>query len=123
MQRVFATTVPLAASAVLTGPWTSLATFSVAQPLPMAASGGGGVGGQPTLSGSVFSNQAGSVVLQQTDNPNNTNLTKVLSTTAVVASTLLTITPVNPTALYWRVVYTNGSTIQTTFELYIDLIT
>jgi hypothetical protein len=82
-----------------------------------------GVGGQPTLSGSAYSDHAGSLVLQQSDNPTDTHFTNTLSTTAVVAATLLIVTPVNVTTLYWRFVYTNGAAAQTTFGLFIDLIT
>jgi hypothetical protein len=127
MQRVYSYSTatptsqpPLGASAVLTGPWLSVAVFSLAQPLQMAAQSG--VGGQPILSGSVYSDHAGSLVLQQSDNPSSTNFTDVLSTTAVTAATLLTITPVDVTALYWRFVYTNGGTAQTTFGLFLNLV-
>jgi hypothetical protein len=113
----------LANNGVLTGAALSLASFSVAQPLPMAF-GGGIPGAQPQLAATVYADQAGTLQLQQTDNPANTSLWQTIGTYAVAASTLLNVSGVGLSKLYWRFIYTNtGGSTQTAFELDINLFT
>jgi hypothetical protein len=121
MVRAYSNTQVLAANAVLTGPWIATTNFSIASPLPMST-GGGGFGGQVAIFGSVYSDHAGSLVLQQSDNTGSANFTNVLSTTAVGAATLVEVASVNVTAAFCRVVYTNGAAAQTTFGLFINMI-
>jgi hypothetical protein len=73
---------------------------------------------------SAFANQTGaSMVLQGTDDTSNSNFTQTLTLNVngnggqtITANTLTTIAA-NITTRYWRVVYTNSSTAQTSFEL------
>ena len=122
MQRVFSSTTLLGANGVLTSAAFSNAAFSVAQPLPMAF-GGSLPGGLPSLTASVFTDQTGTLAFQQSDNPANTNFWETVATYAIAASTLLSIVPFSITKLYWRLVYTNGATPQTAFELDVNSMT
>ena len=122
MQRVFSSTTLLGANGVLTSAAFSNAAFSVAQPLPMAF-GGSLPGGLPSLTASVFTDQTGTLAFQQSDNPANTNFWETVATYGISASTLLSVVPVSLTKLFWRLVYTNGATPQTAFELDVNVMT
>jgi hypothetical protein len=56
--------------------------------------------------------------IQQSMDSSNSNFTQVIASSigTIAASTLYTLSA-NITARYWRVVYTNGATAQTTFEV------
>jgi hypothetical protein len=96
------TTTPLAANGVYTSSWfdTSVTgdTFVFARALSNVASAGSGF------------------VIQISDDTSNSGLTQSFATTSVSANAVATVNTAIPTR-YWRVVYTNGATLQTTFEL------
>ncbi len=67
-----------------------------------------------------FSNQAGNaagIVIQQSDDPANSNLTQTPSGGSTIGANSLGSSSAPITARFWRVVYTNGATAQGSFEL------
>jgi len=66
---------------------------------------------------SAFSAQAGTFVIQESDDISNANFTKSLIGSVNVAVSTLARYVVTIKARYWRIVYTNGATLQTSFEL------
>jgi hypothetical protein len=97
------TTTPLAGNGVFTSAW-----FDTNQT------------GEVWVEATSFADQAGAsagFVVQGSDDSSNANFTKTLFATASeAASTLTQIQGPIPTR-YWRVVYTNGATLQGVFEL------
>jgi hypothetical protein len=93
------TTTPLAANGVFTGAWHD----SQAD-------------GSLFIMASVFANQVGTLAIQESDDISNANFTHQISGNGVTASTLTRIIAFIK-CRYWRVVYTNGGTLQTSFEL------
>lgn len=96
LELLASTTTPLAASAVYN-------------------SGSLNVDGSNLLTGSVYSDQAGSLAIQQSSD--NTNW-DIVDTIAVSAATGVAINQQIYTP-YARIVYTNGATAQTVFRLYV----
>jgi hypothetical protein len=96
------TTTPLAANGVFTSAWfdTSVTgdTFVFARALANVTSASSGF------------------VIQISDDTSNAGLTQNLASTSAGANTVATVNTAIPTR-YWRIVYTNGATLQTTFEL------
>ena len=90
------TTTPLAASAVYN-------------------SGSLNVDGSNLLTGSVYSDQAGSLAIQQSSDNANWDIVNTIAVSAAsgVAISEQIYTP------YTRIVYTNGATAQTVFRLYV----
>jgi len=96
------TTTPLAANGVFTGTWND-----------------SNLDGTVFISVLSFSDQASAAsgfVIQESDDTSNANLTRQISSQSASANTL-TSTSAALRSRYWRVVYTNGSTLQTNFEM------
>ena len=96
------TTATLLANAVYTGPWHDTQAD-----------------GTIFVTASAFANQAAAAlgfVIQQTDDPTNTNFTNAVASLGVAASTLVRLSTIIANR-YWRIVYTNGASNQGSFEL------
>jgi hypothetical protein len=96
------TTTPLAANGVYTGPWHDTE-----------------LDGTMYVNVFALSNQAstsGGFVLQESDDPNNASFTRNIISVQALANTLKRL-GAQIKARYWRVFYTNGPTLQTTWEV------
>ena len=121
MQRVYSTTQTLAAGASLISSAISLPqAFSVATPLQMAASADAGIVEQTQLTASVYSDQPGFLLFQQSDNPNKPNFWESIGCYSVAPATLLSVPAVSVRKLYWRFIYQNTGSQQSQFELDIN---
>lgn len=99
-QTTIETTTPLAASAVFTGPWHD-----------------SDADGTIFVLASAFANVAGAgFAIQESDDITNTNFTHQIVNAGVSASTLVRLIGLIK-CRYWRVVFTNSTTAQTSFEL------
>jgi hypothetical protein len=69
-----------------------------------------------SFTGSVFSDQSGTLLIEQSGDGNNWDLTTTINVTGGTAAAI------NVTTLdqYWRVLYTNGGTNQSVFRLYVN---
>lgn len=118
MTRAYTTTTTLAANGTLTTPWFSIANFSIAAPLPMAAGPGTE---QSFVAFSVYSDQIGTITIQETDDATNPNLTRTVASYPVVNATPLFVPTVTIRRMAWRVVYQNGPLKQNSFELAVNV--
>src|SRR5271157_379325 len=94
------TTTPLAANGVFTGAWHDSQ-----------------LDGTLFVLVSAFTNQSGTYIIQETDDQSNVNLIRSLVGNVVVTASTLNRTVALIKCRYWRIVYTNGATLQTSFEL------
>jgi hypothetical protein len=93
------TTSPLAANGVFTGAWHDST-----------------LDGTMFVMASAFANQQGTIQIQESDDITNANFTHSLFSSTITANTLGRVIGLIK-CRYWRVVFTNGATIQTSFEL------
>lgn len=101
MTSTISTLAPLAGSAAYTSP-----------SIPVVGAGG------VSIVGTVFSDQSGTLSIQQSYDNANFDANNNISVTANQGQGI----EISVLAPYFRVVYTNGSTAQTVFRLYIDLV-
>jgi len=94
------TTTPLAANGVFTGAWHDSQ-----------------LDGTLFVLVSAFTNQSGTYIIQETDDQSNVNLIRSLVGNVTVTASTLNRTVALIKCRYWRIVYTNGATLQTSFEL------
>jgi hypothetical protein len=106
---IAATTTVLAASATYTQPWVDSEEF-----LSQVSEGPRSV---IAVAGMAYSDQAGTLYLDQTDDSSNANLIVSTAGTAVVAATAVAFAKTTLNSRYYRFRYVNGATAQTTFEL------
>ena len=118
MTRAYTTTTTLAANGTLTTPWFAVANFSIAAPLPMAAGPGTE---QSFVAFSVYSDQIGTITIQETDDATNANMLHTVATYPVVNAIPLFVPTITIRRSAWRAVYQNGPLKQNSFELALNV--
>lgn len=96
---------PLAANAVFTSDWFS-------NPL----SGAPGAGAGQSVRVTSYSDQPGRIAIQQCDDSGMSNLLAIVSQTGTSGGVPAQL-QVAVSSQSWRVIYTNGATAQTTFQM------